>query len=114
MNALARILRSISKFCFRILGLATIKDIPTERFNRLTKELLAAGWRKTSEYDGVDAWIDYGRIKLRKDDVRLTLEWDNWTEGSVEGPASVVERIGRESGLSVTREWRWSEYDEAR
>ena len=91
-----------------MLGLATIKDIPTERFNSIARELIAAGWCKTYEYAGFDAWIDYGEIKLRRNGVRLRLEWDNWTEGSIEGPAGVVEVIGRDIGLPVTHEWRWS------
>lgn len=111
MKLVARALRAIAKARFRILGLATIKFIPTERFHLLVKELTAAGWCKTSEYAGMDAWIDYGEIKLREDRACLRLEWDNWTEGSIEGPAAIVEEIGREMGLSVTREWRWAEYD---
>lgn len=102
MNVLARGLRSIAKARFRLLGLATIKDIPTERFNRIKKDLIADGWRKTYEYAGFDAWIDYGKVKLRKDGVRLTMEWDNWTEGSIEGPASVVEALGIDLALDVT------------
>lgn len=111
MNALAR---SLAKLRFRILGLATIKDIPTARFNSVTEQLIAEGWRKTYEYAGVDAWIDYGKITLQKDRVRLTLEWDNWTEGSIEGTASVIERIGTDFDLRVSHEWRWAEYDQGR
>lgn len=66
MNALARILRSLAKIRFRLLGLATIKDIPTARFDCIAKELVAAGWCKTYEYDGFDAWIDYGEIETSK------------------------------------------------
>ena len=73
-------------------------------------QLVRDGWRKTSEYDGLDAWIDYGRIDLKKGAIELTLEWDNWTEESIEGPRDVVERLGRELELPVTNEWRWSEH----
>ena len=114
MNVLARILRAVAKMRFRVLGLATIKDLPTARFNGLVAELAAAGWRKTSEYDGFDAWIDYGRIVMERDGIRLTLEWDNWTEGSIEGPRSAIEKIAREHDLPVTPEWRWARYDERR
>ena len=100
--------RTLAKLRFRILGLATIRDIPTERFRELVDQLARDGWRKTSEYDGFDAWIDYGRINLKKGATKLTLEWDNWTEGSIEGPRGVVERLGRDFGLPVTNEWRWS------
>jgi hypothetical protein len=109
----ARLLRSLAKVRFRMLGLATIKDIPTDRFNRVVAELVGAGWRKTGEYDGVDAWMDYGRITLRKGAAKLTLEWDNWTEGSIEGPRSIVEELGREFELPVIHRWRWSDDDRA-
>ena len=114
MTVLARWLRALAKLRFRALGLATIKDIPTKQFNELAEKLIAAGWRKTSEYEGVDAWIDYGRIRMRKGRVRLTLEWDNWTEGSIEGPRTVLEDIAHEFGMRVGHEWRWAEFDEPR
>jgi hypothetical protein len=108
MSPLPRYRRTLAKLRFRLLGLATIKDISPERFHALVDELARDGWRKTSEYDGFDAWIDYGQINLKKGVIKLTLEWDNWTEGSIEGPRDVVERLGREFGLPVTNEWRWS------
>jgi hypothetical protein len=114
MNVVARALRAVAKMRFRILGLATIKDLPTDRFNRLAEQLAAAGWRKASEYKGVDAWIDYGRIAMRRDGVQLKMEWDNWTEGSVEGPRKAIEKIAQEYGLPVTHEWRWAQYDKSR
>lgn len=109
---LARFLRGCSKLRFRLLGLATIKDIPTDRFNALWQRLLADGWIQTYEYSGVDAWLDYGCVKLRKGPARLKLEWDNWTEGSVEGRRELIEAIGRRFDLPVSHEWRWSEYDD--
>ena len=114
MVLLARFLRALAKQRFRLLGLATIKDIPTDRFRKLVDQLAGAGWRKTSEYDGFDAWIDYGRIRMKRHGANLTLEWDNWTEGSIEGPRTAIEEIGRDHNLPVTHEWRWSEYDEVR
>jgi hypothetical protein len=112
MGVLAKVLRAFSKWRFRILGLATIRDIPTDQFNALAQQLIATGWKKTYEYTGFDAWIDYGRIKLRKDGSKLNLEWDNWTEGSVEGPRSIIEAIAKDAGYPVSHEWRWSEYDD--
>jgi hypothetical protein len=94
-----------------MLRLATIADIPTERFNALRAQLLAEGWAQTYEYTGFDAWIDYGCLKLRKGRDKLKLEWDNWTEGSVEGRHDIVAAIGEKVQLPVSREWRWSEYD---
>ena len=112
MNIVARVIRGVAKVRFRNMGLATIKDIPTERFNSLIQELAELGWRKVSEYDGVDAWIDYGCITMRRNRTKLKLEWDNWTEGSVQGPRRDVEAIANRFDFAVTHEWRWSEWDD--
>ncbi len=101
MSVLKTMANIFSKWRCRFLNLATITDIPTDEFNALTQQLLASGWEKTSEYEGPDAWIDYGRIKLRKDGARLNLEWDNWTEGSLEGPRSIIESIAHGAGYPV-------------
>ncbi|MGV3661900.1 MAG: hypothetical protein ACO1TE_17060 [Prosthecobacter sp.] len=76
-----------------------ITDIQTDIFNRLVEELQAEGWRKTEEYDGFDAWIDYGLIVLMKEGACLRCEWDNWMEGSLEGPDEVVQAIRGGHGL---------------
>lgn len=112
MNLLARILRGCAKFRFKALGLATIRDIPTQQFNNLLESLIDSGWVKIYVYDGFDTWIDYGEVRLRKNGTILKCEWDNWTEGSVEGPANFIQEIAENNGLSVSDEWRWSEYDE--
>lgn len=112
MGIVAKIIRSIAKLRFRLLGLATITDIPTDEFRRLAKALTLEGWKVRSEYKGFDAWIDYGRIRLRKRFAKLSLEWDNWTEGSVEGPRKIIEQIANRHGYEVSNQWRWSIYDE--
>jgi hypothetical protein len=112
MNVFAKILRAAAKLRFRLLGLATIKDISTPRLKALLVHLTELGWKKVYEYEGFDAWIDYGRIDLQKSGVRLRLEWDNWTEGSLEGPRGAVRAIANDQGLTVVEEWRWSDYDE--
>lgn len=111
MNQLARFLREISKLRFRILGLATIKDIPSERFKILVSGLESQGWRPSSRYSGFDAGIDYDGFRLRKGLSALKCEWDNWTEWSMEGRRSIIEAIARENQLEVTYAWRRSEYD---
>jgi hypothetical protein len=110
---LASGLRSLAKWRFRALNLATIKDIPTDRFNGLVDELIASGWKKSYVHDGLDAWIDYGKIVLRRNGSKLTLEWDNWTEGSIEGPASLIAEIASTANLTVSNERRWAEHDNA-
>jgi hypothetical protein len=113
MKIIADLHRAFSKARFRLLDLATIQDIPTARFNVLAGELRDCGWRNISEYDGFDAWVDYGRITLRRGRRKLTLEWDNWTEGSVEGPRAEVESIAATFGFAVSYQWRWAEYDKS-
>lgn len=107
----ARCLRFFAKARFRLLGLRTIKDIPTQQFNQIIQGLIESGWVKTYEYSWPDAWIDWGCVKLKKNGKRLKFEWDNWTEGSIEGKPDVLEDIARSRGLKVDDEWRWSEYD---
>ena len=70
-----------------------ISDIPTETFNQIIKDLRSQGWRKIEEYDGFDAWIDYGKMVLRKNGEELVFEWDNWEEGTVEGADSTIGEI---------------------
>jgi len=113
VRKLAGILRWLAKSRFRLLGLATIKDIPGDRFKVLISELQRQGWRLGSRYSGFDAGIDYDCLRLRRGFSALKCEWDNWTEWSVEGPRSVIEAVARENGLEVSYAWRWSEYDTA-
>jgi hypothetical protein len=102
MEFIAKILRALSRIRFKLLGLSTIVDIPTDDFNRLIESLIAADWKPSKEYKGHDAWIDYGRIVLRKGKFKLTLEWDNWTEGRIEGPRTQVQAIIRDYGFAVS------------
>ena len=112
MSNIAKILRSCAKIKFKILGLATIKDIPTDQFNELIESMISSGWKKTYVYDEFDVWVDYGKVKLKNNGCRLTFEWDNWTEGSIEGPVKIIEELASKYKLKVTNEWRWAEYDE--
>ncbi|MEZ5471580.1 MAG: hypothetical protein R3E90_07355 [Marinicella sp.] len=106
-----KLFRKYSKIRFRVLGLATAMDIPTEQFNKIMNDLTQSGWKKVYEYQGFDAWIDSGKVEFRKNGQLITAEWDNWTEGSFEAPAKVIEELAQTYDLKVTHEWRWSEYD---
>jgi hypothetical protein len=57
LEFIAEIGRGVFKVRFRILGLATIKNIPTDRFNSLIQELIMEGWLKAGTYNRFDAWI---------------------------------------------------------
>jgi hypothetical protein len=112
MRWLTSLLRRFAKWQFKRRGLSSITGIPTEQFNRLIAALRAEGWKKTSEYSGFDAWIDYGYICLKKDGVKLKFEWDNWDEGSVEGPAAAIQGLGNRFGYPTISEWRGSSRDQ--
>jgi hypothetical protein len=111
MKLFGRLSRSGAKTAFRLRNHATITDIPTERFNAIVKKFKSEGWKQTYEYPGFDAWIDYGAIRLRKKGVTLFFEWDNWSEGSVEGPREFIEDFAGKNSVKVSYQWRWSEYD---
>jgi YD repeat-containing protein len=69
---------------------ASIGNIKTETFNAILAELQEEGWSITYDYDGFDAWIDYGRVDLINDGIKLKFEWDNWSEGVIEGPEKLL------------------------
>ena len=70
-----------------------LEDIPTDVFLGVIESHIAAGWRKTYEYENFDAWIDYGKVILAKDGLKLVFVWDNWMEGRIEGPELVLQAI---------------------
>jgi hypothetical protein len=72
---------------------AVLKDIKTEVFNRILETYLEADWRPTFVYDGIDAWIDYGRVDLEKAGLKLCFEWTNWDEGEISGAEVMIEDI---------------------
>lgn len=84
----------------RVNVVMLLSDIPTDAFNRIIAELRADGWKKIKEYDGFDAWIDYGFVVLQKQGVRLTFEWDNWIEGSLEGPETQLQELKAKYALT--------------
>ena len=103
------ICRAFYKLRFRLLGLATIKAIPTYEFRDLIKTLKSEGWYVTYEYFGEDAWVHYGQVKLRRDLRRLTLEWDDKTGGSIEGAGDLIRGIAYTKGYKAVYQWRWAE-----
>jgi len=107
MKVVADLIRKLIDWKYALLGLAVIEDIPTEHFTAIVKEQAQAGWKKTYLYQGFDAWIDYGRIDLKKNGSKLRFEWDNWTEGEISGPKAVVEALAARHGLVASCRKRW-------
>ncbi len=77
----------------------SLKDIKTETFNRILDVYLEAGWRAVFVYNGVDAWIDYGRVDLEKAGLKLCFEWTNWYEGEISGAEALVQEIKQKFDL---------------
>lgn len=107
MNLFVSFLRKLTDLKFALLRLSVIQDIPTDRFNTIAQDLLSSGWVKTYEYDNFDAWIDCGRVDLKKGAVKLKFEWDNWTEGQIIGPREEVEAVARQYGFSASERIKW-------
>lgn len=59
MTPIVTFLRGCAKLKFKILGHATIKDIPTDQFIEIVESLTSSGWQRTYVYNGFGAWIDY-------------------------------------------------------
>ncbi len=66
------------------------EDIPADALHTMIARLREKGWQVTYAYDNYDAWIDYARVVLTLDGETFDLEWDNWEEGRVSGPARVM------------------------
>ncbi|MDR0777285.1 MAG: hypothetical protein LBE81_11710 [Azonexus sp.] len=113
MFGIARLLRGWAKIKFRLLGHATIEDINGDKFKEVISALQSQGWRVTSRYFNFDAGIDYDCIRMRRGFATLKCEWDNWSEWSIEGSRTIIEKIAAENALTVTHAWRWSAYDPA-
>lgn len=76
-----------------------VADIETNKFNRILRDLQQNGWLKTTEYSGVDAWIDYGMVVLQRGASAVKLEWTNWDEGAIEGPEEVLVELQKRYSL---------------
>ncbi|WP_051252688.1 hypothetical protein [Ferrimonas kyonanensis] len=107
MNPIIKLGRNIVDLKFKALGLKIIQDIPTDDFNRIIEFHINNGWVKTYEYDGFDAWIDYGKVKLSKEGFELKFEWDNWCEGEISGKAKDIEFLAAKFGLKATETPNW-------
>jgi len=83
----------VHTYLFGIAPVMTATNIKTDTFNRIAKDFRSEGWKKIEEYDNIDAWIDYGMVRLKKVSMVLKFEWTNWEEGCVEGPDDLVQAI---------------------
>lgn len=96
--------RILDQYLYGFIGYAAVEEIPTEQFGTILNTLRQSGWKQTYEYDGPDAWIDYGKVIIQKGGTSLTFEWDNWIEGRIEGPLEAIEKLAAENNLKISGE----------
>ena len=101
--ASSRIGRLKERAVLLIRGWVRIEGVPTPKFNQILKAHLAKGWVKTYEYEGFDAWIDYGRVDLRSGREILRFEWTNWLEGEISGSPGAVAELTAAYNLPPTK-----------
>lgn len=79
----------------------TLENIETEAGNRIIETLRAEGWKQVAQYSPLafDKGIDYDSYHLRKGEVGLKLEWDNWFEWKISGPREQLAEIARRFSL---------------
>lgn len=74
----------------------TAIDIPTDLWNQALDLLLENGWHKKYVYDNMDVGIDYNEFILFKEETQVVLTWDNWFEGEISCPESVLNWLEQE------------------
>ena len=107
MKILVKIARKLVNFKYKVLGLRIIQDVPSDQFISIVEDYVKQGWVKTYEYDGFDAWIDFGKIKLKKDSEKLVFEWDNWSEGEITGKVQELQKLAELYQLDIRHEPKW-------
>jgi len=76
-----------------------IKEVSTELFNKVIKTLLKEGAKKSFEYQGMDAWIDYGEVHLWLNEDKIVFTWTNWFEGEIEADPALLNKICSRFGI---------------
>lgn len=107
MKILVETARKLVNLKYKLMALRIIQDIPTEQFESIIVDYLHEGWIKTYEYQGFDAWIDFGKVKLKKGSNKLVFEWDNWSEGEITGKDPELQNIALRYQLEVRTEPKW-------
>ena len=78
---------------------ASITSVKTETFRQILDELQGEGWSVSYCYDGFDKGIDYDRVDLVNEGIKLKFEWDNWSEGLIQGPEKLLAALSVRFGL---------------
>ncbi|WP_092211819.1 hypothetical protein [Desulfoluna spongiiphila] len=80
---------------------ARIDNIRTELFNKILQDLIDDGWSYKNKYKQFNAWIDYGKLVLKKGNIRLVFEWDNWTDGVIFGKQAELQQLSHKYKLET-------------
>ena len=111
MKLIVLLVRKAIDSKFKVFGLKIIQDIKTDDFINILDFCLKNGWVKTYEYDNFEAWIDYGKVKLVKENRVLKFEWDYWFEGEISGKADDIVLIAKKFGLLPRDKSTWIEVE---
>jgi hypothetical protein len=101
--------RTLSKLRNNVLGLANIREIPTQKFLDLTKSLKSEGWNVVDNYYNGGVLYHQSKIKLRRNSSKLTLEWNNREGGNIEGADEVIRNIARTHGFVAVNDRHWAQ-----
>ena len=70
--------------------------VNTEQFNGILNYLIkASDWSEKFNYQGFDKSVDYDKyiFKHSPSAQSVTLEWDNYDEGSITGPTETIKHL---------------------
>ena len=107
VNPIVAVFRKIVSLKYKVFGLAVIQEVETKLFNTIIADYIAEDWDKQYEYDGVDAWIDHGKVKLTNGSRKLIFEWDNWMEGEIYGKKDEIFVIAERYKLIAKAQPTW-------
>lgn len=111
MHRTARLLRAFDRFQRRLRGRSIVLGIGADRSGHIVDTLVADGWNLRTWREGFESGLDTRRITLRRRWRTVRLEWDNWSEWSLDGPRDIVAEIARGHDMIVTDRTRWSMFD---
>lgn len=99
--------RAFPKLRLHLLGLAIIRDIPTMEFLNLIKSLKSEGWHISDKYYNGEVLYHYAKFDLQNSRGKLTLEWDNKDNGSIEGDGELIREVASNHGFIPVDNRHW-------
>lgn len=103
--------RAFPNLRLRLLDHAIIRGIPTIEFMALIKTLKSEGWSVTDEFYDEGVIARYAKIDLQNSKGKLTLEWDNKDDGSIEGDGELIREVASSHGFISVDNRHWARKD---